>query len=86
MSSSQRRTSPIPYARGAIRIQKTAVLVQGGSFMKIDIFTHVMLPRYKQALYKHADKFRTEKAVQDRRPVLTDYEARLRKIEPYPNV
>ena len=54
--------------------------------MKIDIFTHVMLPRYKQALYKHADKFKTEKAVQDRRPVLTDYEARLRKIEPYPDM
>ena len=37
--------------------------------MKIDIFTHVMLPRYKQALYKYADKFATEKAVQDRRPI-----------------
>jgi predicted TIM-barrel fold metal-dependent hydrolase len=54
--------------------------------MKIDIFTHVMLPRYKQALYKHADKFATEKAVQGRRPILTDYEGRLRKIEPYPDM
>ncbi len=54
--------------------------------MKIDIFTHVMLPRYKQAFYKHADKFATEKAVQDRRPVLTDVEARLRKLEPYPDM
>lgn len=51
--------------------------------MKIDIFTHVMLPRYKQTFYKYADKFPTEKAVQDRRPVLTDYEARLGKLEPY---
>ena len=51
--------------------------------MKIDIFTHVMLPRYKQALYKYADKFATEKAVQDRRPILTDHEARLGKLEPY---
>ncbi len=51
--------------------------------MKIDIFTHVMLPRYKQALYKYADKFPTEKAVQDRRPVLWDNEARLAKLEPY---
>ena len=25
--------------------------------MKIDIFTHVMLPRYKEAIYKYADKF-----------------------------
>ena len=51
--------------------------------MKIDIFTHVMLPRYKEALYKYADKFATEKAVQDRRPILTDYEGRLGKLEPY---
>ena len=51
--------------------------------MKIDIFTHVMLPRYKQALYKYADKFATERAVQDRRPILTDYEGRLGKLEPY---
>ena len=54
--------------------------------MKIDIFTHVMLPRYKQALYKHAHKFPTEKAVQDWRPILTDYEGRLRKLEPYPDM
>lgn len=51
--------------------------------MKIDIFTHVMPERYKQRLYKYADKFSTEKAVQDKRPVLTDYEARLGKLEPY---
>jgi predicted TIM-barrel fold metal-dependent hydrolase len=51
--------------------------------MKIDIFTHVMLPRYKKALYKYADKFPTEKAVQDRRHVLTDVAARLAKLEPY---
>ncbi len=51
--------------------------------MKIDIFTHVMLPRYKEAIYKYADKFATERAVQDRRPILTDYEGRLGKLEPY---
>jgi len=51
--------------------------------MKIDIFTHVMPKRYKQALYRYADKFATEKAVQDRRPVLTDNEARLGKFEGY---
>ena len=51
--------------------------------MKIDIFTHVMLPRYSRALYKYADKFPTEKAVQDRRPVLWDNEARMAKLEPH---
>ncbi len=54
--------------------------------MKIDIFTHVMLPRYKQALYRHAHKFPTEKAVQDRRPILTDTEGRLRMLERYPDM
>lgn len=51
--------------------------------MKIDIFCHVMLPQYKKRLYRYADKFPTEKAVQDRRPVLTDNEARLEKMAPY---
>jgi uncharacterized protein len=54
--------------------------------MKIDIFTHVMLPRYRERLYKYAHKFATEKAVQDRRPVLTDNRARLQKLEPYPDM
>ena len=51
--------------------------------MKIDIFTHVMPKKYKQALYKYANKFMTEKAVQDRRPTLTDNEARLSKFDGY---
>ena len=51
--------------------------------MKIDIYTHVMLPRYKEALYRYSDKFATERAVQDRRPVLWDGEARLARLEPY---
>jgi aminocarboxymuconate-semialdehyde decarboxylase len=42
-----------------------------------------MLPRYKQALYKYAYKFSTEKAVQEKRPALTDHELRLRILEPY---
>jgi len=54
--------------------------------MKIDIFTHVMLPRYKKALYRYADRFPTERAVQDRRPILTDSEARLEKLAPYPDL
>jgi len=51
--------------------------------MKIDIFTHVMPKRYKQALYKYADRFSTEKAVQDKRPTLTDNEGRLGKLDGY---
>jgi uncharacterized protein len=51
--------------------------------MKIDIFTHVMPKRYKQALYKYADRFATEKAVQDKRPTLTDNEGRLGKLDGY---
>ncbi len=54
--------------------------------MKIDIFTHVMPERYKEALYKHAYKFPTEKAVQDRRPLLTDIEGRLRLLDKYDDV
>ena len=51
--------------------------------MKIDIFTHVVLPRYKKAFYRYAEKFPAEKAVQDRRPALWDEEMRLSKLEPY---
>ncbi len=51
--------------------------------MKIDVFTHVMPKRYKQALYKYADRFSTEKAVQDKRPTLTDNEGRLGKLDGY---
>jgi len=54
--------------------------------MKIDIYTHVMPSRYKKALYKYADKFATEKAVQDRRPVLTDNEARLQILDRFEGV
>jgi len=54
--------------------------------VKIDVFNHVLLPRFKEAFYRHSDKFPTEKAVQDRRPVLTDHETRLRKLEPYPDM
>jgi aminocarboxymuconate-semialdehyde decarboxylase len=54
--------------------------------MKIDIYTHVMPERYKKALYKYADKFATEKAVQDRRPALADHERRLRILEEFPDV
>ncbi len=51
--------------------------------MKIDIFTHVMPKKYKELLYKHSRKFLTEKAVQDRRPALTDNDMRLGKLDGY---
>jgi predicted TIM-barrel fold metal-dependent hydrolase len=51
--------------------------------MKIDIFTHVQLERYKKALHKHADKFITEKNFQERRQALTDQELRMRIIDKY---
>ena len=51
--------------------------------MKIDIFTHVHAPALQEGLYRYAEKFPTEKAVQDRRPVLWDNEARLARLEPY---
>jgi aminocarboxymuconate-semialdehyde decarboxylase len=54
--------------------------------MKIDIFTHVMLPRYKDAVYKYSEQFVTERKVQEKRPVLTDSEERLRKLEEFPDM
>ena len=54
--------------------------------MKIDIYTHVMPEGYKKILYKYSDKFATEKAVQDRRPALTDHETRLRILDEFPDV
>ncbi len=54
--------------------------------MKIDIYTHVMPERYKKLLYRYSDKFLTEKAVQDRRPALTDHEMRLRILDDFPDV
>ena len=54
--------------------------------MKIDIFTHVMPEKYKQRIYRYADRFATEKAVQDKRPTLTDNDARLRKLDGHPDL
>jgi len=54
--------------------------------MIIDIAAHVMLPKYKERLYKYSHKFPTEKAVQDKRPLLTDYEARMEKLAKYGNI
>ncbi|MBW2066246.1 MAG: amidohydrolase [Deltaproteobacteria bacterium] len=51
--------------------------------MKIDVFTHVQLQRYKKTIYGYADRFITDKNVQDRRPTLTDTDLRLQLIEKY---
>jgi hypothetical protein len=40
--------------------------------MKIAVFTHVQPERYKKAIYRHLDKFMTDKNVQDKRLTLTD--------------
>ncbi|OGP63552.1 MAG: hypothetical protein A2169_04370 [Deltaproteobacteria bacterium RBG_13_47_9] len=51
--------------------------------MKIDIFTHVMPPRYKKAVYKYSDKFITEKNFMERRVTLTDHNERIRILDKY---
>ena len=51
--------------------------------MKIDVFTHVQLDKYKKAIYKYADRFVTDKNIQDKRPTLTDQKMRLRLIDKY---
>ena len=51
--------------------------------MKIVLFCHVQPESYKKALYKHSDKFVTEKNVQDRRQALTDQELRMQIIDKY---
>jgi predicted TIM-barrel fold metal-dependent hydrolase len=54
--------------------------------MKIDIFTHVMLPRYKNALYKHSNRFETERKFMERRITLTNHEERIRILNQYEDV
>jgi predicted TIM-barrel fold metal-dependent hydrolase len=51
--------------------------------MKIDIYTHVMPSKYKNALYKYSDKFVTEKNFMERRVTLTDHNERLRILDRY---
>jgi uncharacterized protein len=54
--------------------------------MKIDIYTHVMPPRYKNAFFKYADKFGTEKNFMERRVTLTDQTERMRIINEWEDV
>ncbi|MFC2070554.1 amidohydrolase family protein [Chloroflexota bacterium] len=54
--------------------------------MKIDIFTHIIPPRYKEALYQKADRrFYTENwnQVIDSTPALSDIDGRLSLMERY---
>lgn len=51
--------------------------------MKIDVFTHVQLERYKKIIYKYSDRFITDRSVQERRLTLSDNELRLRLIDKY---
>jgi aminocarboxymuconate-semialdehyde decarboxylase len=51
--------------------------------MKIDIYTHVMPSKYKNALYKYSDKFITEKNFMERRITLTDLNGRNRILDKY---
>lgn len=51
--------------------------------MRIDIFAHMQPERYKEALYQHSAEFETEKKVQDKRPTLTDQNARLKILDRY---
>ncbi len=51
--------------------------------MKVDIYTHVMPSKYKNAFYKYSDKFITEKDFMERRTTLTDLNGRNRILDPY---
>ncbi len=51
--------------------------------MKIDIFAHVHTKKYKEALYKYADRFIADKEVQDRRPALYDEKLKMDIINKY---
>jgi hypothetical protein len=53
---------------------------------KIDIYTHIIPPKYKEALYQRTDsRFYNENwdKVIDRTPALTDLDNRLRILEKY---
>ena len=45
--------------------------------MKIDVFTHVQLERYKEAVYQYSDRCAVDKSVQDKRLTLTDLNMRM---------
>jgi predicted TIM-barrel fold metal-dependent hydrolase len=54
--------------------------------MKIDIFTHILPVKYKEALYKYSDQFVNEKKIEEKRITLTNYEERKRVLEEFEDV
>ncbi len=54
--------------------------------VKIDIYSHVMLPRYKQELYKYTGKLAAEKAGQGKKAVFRGGKARPAKLETYGDI
>ncbi len=51
--------------------------------MKIDIYSHILPKRYRDAIYKYSDKFITEVKIQEKRITLTNYEERLKILEEF---
>jgi len=54
--------------------------------MKIDIYTHVVPSKYKDALFKYSDQFVTEKNFMERRMTLTNLNERNRILDQYKDV
>jgi predicted TIM-barrel fold metal-dependent hydrolase len=52
--------------------------------MKIDIFTHILPPKYKNVLYKYfGEKFTFEKQFLEKRTTLTDHSQRVKILDEY---
>ena len=51
--------------------------------MKVDIYTHVLPSRYKDALYKYSNKFETEKKCMERRITLTNHKKESDRLNNY---
>jgi aminocarboxymuconate-semialdehyde decarboxylase len=51
--------------------------------MKIDIYTHVVPSKFKNAFFKYSDKFITEKNFMEKRITLTNLNERNRILDPY---
>ncbi len=54
--------------------------------MKIDIYTHVLPPKYKEILFKYVDRFTGERVFLEKKTALSDFEARLRILEEHENM
>lgn len=54
--------------------------------MKIDVYTHVMPPKYKRLLYKYGNKFEAERTFLDRCTALSDMSERMKVLEDYRDI